>query len=84
MNIMITAVQEGYLKREDQTFPYKNESIKEDNRIKIKDLEQKLKEYQSITTDTKEKDPFTFTLSPITTDTKEKDLFTLREKGLLI
>ena len=83
MNIMITAVQEGYLKREDQTYPYKNESIKEDNRIKMKDLEQKLKEYQSITTDTKEKDPFTL-MSPITTDAKEKDLFTLREKGPLI
>ena len=75
MNIMITAVQEGYLKREDQTYPYKNESIKEDNRIKMKDLEQKLKEYQSITSDTKEKDPFS--LQSITTNTKEKDLYTL-------
>ena len=82
MNIMITAVQEGYLKREDQTYPYKNESIKEDNRIKMKDLEQKLKEYQSITSDTKEKDPFS--LQSITTNTKEKDLYTLREKGPLI
>ena len=82
MNIMITAVQEGYLKREDQTYPYKNESIKEDNRIKMKDLEQKLKEYQSITSDTKEKDPFS--LQSITTNTKEKDLYTLKEKGPLI
>ena len=57
---MINAVQEVYFKREDQTYPYKNESIKEDNLIKMKNLEQKLKEYQSITSDTKEKDPFTF------------------------